>query len=156
MNYVRPLASLSRAEIPLAGGKAANLGELANAGLPVPEGFCVTTNAFDEALELAGLHEHAETLVEQVGDDAEALEDPSSRLREAVGNISIPGGITSEIAQAVAALGGAVAVRSSATMEDTPEASFAGQYDSYLIPSQKPVLRKFQRFSTSERYRMLG
>ena len=143
MNYVRPLASLSRAEIPLAGGKAANLGELANAGLPVPEGFCVTTNAFDEALELAGLHEHAEGLVEQPGDDAEALEDPSARLREAVGNIAIPEGIASEIAQAVAALGGAVAVRSSATMEDTPEASFAGQYDSYLnVLSADGVIEK--------------
>ena len=132
MTYVRLLGDLSRADAPIAGEKAATLGELAGLGLPVPAGFCVTTNAFDDALDRAGLHEQAETLVAQAGDDAGALEEVSARLREAIAHISMPTDIASEIALAMDGLGLPVAVRSSATLEDTATATFAGQYDSYL------------------------
>ena len=96
------------------GGKAANLGELISAGLPVPGGFCVTTEAYARAA--AGV------------DAAEPL-----RARELLRTLPVPGDIAAEVTTAYRALGGGpVAVRSSATAEDLPTASFAGQQDTYL------------------------
>ena len=110
---VRPLADLAANDIAVAGGKGANLGELMRAGFPVPDGFVVTTDAYRLA---------AATLD---GSDPAAAQ---AQLRAA----TVPDAVADAVRDAYGALGGVVAVRSSATAEDLPEASFAGQQDSYL------------------------
>ena len=112
---VVPLASLTARDIPLAGGKGANLGELIRAGFAVPDGFVITTEAFHLAARAAGI-------------DAADAAGAAERMR----TIAMPAEVARAIRDAYGALGGRVAVRSSATAEDLPEASFAGQQDTIL------------------------
>jgi phosphoenolpyruvate synthase/pyruvate phosphate dikinase len=110
------LADLTNQDIAVAGGKGANLGELVRAGLPVPDGFVVTTEAYDWAAAEAGV-------------DPRDAAGARRRLR----SVAIPPAIALAIRATYRAPGGArVAVRSSATAEDLPEASFAGQQDTLL------------------------
>jgi pyruvate,water dikinase len=124
------------AEVALAGGKGANLGELSRLeGVSVPPGFCVTTAAFEEVVVTApGIGERLERLSRLAPDDREAIGALSAQVRRAIEAIVIPDGLAAEITGAVSQLGerDAYAVRSSATAEDLPTASFAGQQDSYL------------------------
>ncbi|GAB3410722.1 PEP-utilizing enzyme [Flindersiella endophytica] len=113
------IGQLAQAErLALVGGKAANLGELTRAGLPVPAGFCLTTHAYALAADAAGLGEH----------------DAGSPARERLLATEVPAEVAAEVGRAYSELAGdgPVAVRSSATAEDLPFASFAGQHDSYL------------------------
>ncbi|TMG27323.1 MAG: hypothetical protein E6H97_06880, partial [Chloroflexi bacterium] len=110
------LAEIDRGAVALVGGKGANLGDLARAGFPVPKGFVLTTRAYALAAEAAGV-------------DPARPSEAADRLRAA----PMPDAIANAARKAYAALGsGRVAVRSSATAEDLPGASFAGQQDSYL------------------------
>ena len=120
---VRPLASLDAGALPTVGGKAANLGELIRAGHQVPDGYVVTTEGYrrvagELAAGLAGL------------DDRES----ASKARATLTAASVPADLVAAIREAYQRLGDdvAVAVRSSATAEDLPYASFAGQQDTYL------------------------
>ena len=129
-----PLATLDRSTLPLAGGKAANLGELLQAGFPVPPGFCVTTAAYAEVAQLAGLER---ILAAAQTDTPEALEHLAAEARGALLDAPIPEQLAAAVRAAYAELSRdgeppAVAVRSSATAEDLPDASFAGQQDTYL------------------------
>ncbi|MGH8934031.1 MAG: PEP/pyruvate-binding domain-containing protein, partial [Egibacteraceae bacterium] len=110
-----PLRELDRGAIEVAGGKAANLGELLRAGFPVPDGFCVTTAAYALAAEGISV------------DDAAAA-------REELMAAPIPAAVVEAVSEAYQGLGAGtkVAVRSSATAEDLPFASFAGQQDTFL------------------------
>ena len=108
-------------DIPLVGGKGANLGELIAAGLPVPGGFCVTAEAYRSAM--TPLREEIAGLLEAGNHD---------RLRELVAAAPLPDGLADRIRAAAGDLDGPVAVRSSATAEDLPDASFAGQQETYL------------------------
>ncbi len=131
------LADLNRDALPLAGGKAANLGELIRAGLPVPPGFCITTAAYTLAAEQAGL---ASVLAAQAPSGTGGEELPLTVLAQSASacflSAPLPPTIAKEIVTAYQALGDgepvAVAVRSSATAEDLPGASFAGQQETYL------------------------
>jgi rifampicin phosphotransferase len=132
---VLPLAAIDAGMVDLAGGKAANLGELTRAGLPVPPGFCVTTAAYSLAAagaELAPILHELAALPAEAGDRAAPLAAAArARLHEA----PVPAAVTEAILRAYADLGDEpipVAVRSSATTEDLPFASFAGQHDTYL------------------------
>src|SRR5881409_1704061 len=113
---VRSLDELTAADLPEAGGKGANLGELRRASFPVPDGFVITTAAYALAAEAAGV----------------TGETPATaRVRLAAS--PVPAGIADAVREAYRALGApAVAVRSSATAEDLPDASFAGQQDTIL------------------------
>jgi phosphoenolpyruvate synthase/pyruvate phosphate dikinase len=131
---VRGLAEVGAADRPLAGGKAAALGELARAGLPVPGGYVVTTAAFGRAM--AAL-DPSDGLVRSVQDlaagDVEAIARVAADVRARICAAPLPPEVAAQIVAAHEELGAAaVAVRSSATMEDTAEASFAGLQDSYL------------------------
>ncbi|MDQ0863205.1 PEP/pyruvate-binding domain-containing protein [Arthrobacter globiformis] len=127
------LGDLSASMLPQAGGKAANLGELLAAGLPVPEGFCLTTEAYAQAVRPLGLEEVHSALQDTPADDLEALADLAGRARSLIAGPELPTAIAREILTAYRALDGVpVAVRSSATAEDLPFASFAGQQDTYL------------------------
>lgn len=121
--FVAPLQSIAGGDLAAVGGKAANLGELMRAGLPVPAGFAVTTDAYALAAAQAGI--------------TALLADPGtapSTLRDALEAVTVPERIREEITDAYRDLGAdaPVAVRSSATAEDLPGAAFAGQQDTYL------------------------
>jgi rifampicin phosphotransferase len=124
---ILPLEVLCRGDVERGGAKGANLGELLAAGVPVPPGFCVTTAAYRRAVAgLAGEIEEALRAV-RAGDPASA-EAGSSRIIALFDDLALPEGLTEAILAAYRALGAPpVAVRSSATMEDLPGASFAGQ-----------------------------
>ncbi len=122
MSHIASLAAVGRV-----GGKAANLGELIGAGLPVPPGFVVTTDAYADFTAANRLAGRIRQLAGVGGADA------ADRIAAAFTAGRMPAGLRKEILTAYADLGGgAVAVRSSATAEDLAEASFAGQQESYL------------------------
>ncbi|HIC88240.1 MAG TPA: hypothetical protein EYP04_02405 [Anaerolineae bacterium] len=127
--YIRSLSTVAEDDIAQVGGKAAHLGALVQAGLPVPAAFCVTTDAYWAFLSHNSLSD-----IIQHGTPA--------KVRTAIRAAEIPPTIVEAVATAYANLAAqtqsgptthfAIAVRSSATMEDTPDASFAGQFDTYL------------------------
>jgi pyruvate,water dikinase len=122
---VTTISTVRRDNVELAGGKGANLGELMQAGFPVPDGFIVSTVAYATVLAEAGL---APVIAEGL-----AAGDDGATIRAAFENVTVPDGLAAEISKAYADLGGGpVAVRSSATAEDLAGAAFAGQQDTYL------------------------
>ena len=131
--YTIPLSDPS-SELRLAGGKGASLAQLAAAGLPVPGGFHVTTDAYVQFVSANHLEAEITTALAAT-DIAQpvTLEAAAQRIRAVFAAGQIPKAIAAEVASAYAALGEpAVAVRSSATAEDLPELSFAGQQETYL------------------------
>src|SRR5215210_2343510 len=131
-----PFGDLDRTMLPIAGGKAANLGELARAGLPVPDGFCVTTAAYELVAEGADLDQILNDLAGTDPEDTSRLAELAAAARASLSEASVPDDLVEAITRAYRELGNgasvAVAVRSSATAEDLPYASFAGQQDTYL------------------------
>jgi len=126
---VVPLSALRAGDIAVAGGKGANLGELIHAGFPVPDGFVITTEAYAEAARAVDV-------------------DPRDPIaaRERLTAKPMPTEIAKAITDAYRALGGRVAVRSSATAEDLPEASFAGQQDTILeVEGEEALLDAVRR-----------
>lgn len=153
---VRDLSSLDAGMLDLAGGKAANLGELMSAGLPVPDGFCLTTEAYRRATGapsslLPGIVYVQAGLKPAHGAgplDPSALADLATGARNAILAAPIPDDIAAAVEQAYRGLGNdvPVAVRSSATAEDLPFASFAGQQDTYLnVVGVEPVLEAVRK-----------
>ena len=136
MGYVLDFQEIDHTHVAVVGGKGALLGELSRIeGIPVPPGFCVTTDAFQRILAGApSIDDRLARLSRLEPEDGEAIRALSAEIRRAVEGIAIPDDVASAITRALARLGeqAACAVRSSATAEDLPSASFAGQYDSYL------------------------
>ncbi|MEQ4519701.1 PEP/pyruvate-binding domain-containing protein [Pseudarthrobacter sp. B907] len=135
---VLELGSTGSAPLPLVGGKALNLGKLAAAGFPVPRGFCLTTEAYRRAAPdgldaLAARLDTAATTAGQPEPGHAELDPLAAGARELIRAAAVPPDVDAAVRSAYAALGAepAVAVRSSATAEDLPFASFAGQQDSY-------------------------
>jgi pyruvate,water dikinase len=132
------LGDLNAHMLPQVGGKAANLGELLSAGLPVPDGFCLTTGAYAEATAPLGLGAVHGDLLATPADHLDTLAELAARARKIITAAELPPEIAGEVLSAYEALGSGqgpgvpVAVRSSATAEDLPFASFAGQQDTYL------------------------
>ena len=135
-SYVLGFQEIDKTKLAMVGGKGANLGELSRIeGIQVPEGFCVTTEAYKEII---GNNEEFNSLLDQLSllkaDDREGIGEISAKIRKVIEGIAIPKGIDNEITRHLEQLGenNAYAVRSSATAEDLPTASFAGQQDTYL------------------------
>ncbi|NVO66532.1 phosphoenolpyruvate synthase [Methanofollis tationis] len=130
------LEAISKDDIPLVGGKGASLGEMASVGLPVPKAFVVTAQAFRKFLVQTGLEDSLFDLLTDVDvENSEELEDVSRNVKNLVLDAKMPDDIREEIIQAYGKMGPdnmVVAVRSSATAEDLPDASFAGQQETYL------------------------
>src|SRR5215210_2905706 len=132
---VLPFGDVDRTALPIVGGKAANLGELIRAGLPVPPGFCVTTAAYELVAGDAGLRRILDDLAETPPEDVARLAELAAAARAALLAAPVPKDVIEAIGEAYRGLGDGdepVAVRSSATAEDLPTASFAGQQDTYL------------------------
>jgi phosphoenolpyruvate synthase/pyruvate phosphate dikinase len=122
MTLVAPLRAFGRADVPRAGGKGANLGELVRAGFPVPDGVVVTTDAYLSVVR------GADVTFPQRPD-----QDDGAAVRAFFSMVTVPDELRRAIVDAYVKLGGGpVAVRSSATAEDLPTAAFAGQQDTYL------------------------
>ncbi|MFJ2418090.1 rifamycin-inactivating phosphotransferase [Streptomyces brevispora] len=134
--YVWDLQEVDEMRVAVVGGKGAHLGGLSRIdGIRVPGGFCVTTDAFRRVMEQApSIDERLDQLSRLNQDDREAIRTLSAQIRRTIEGIAVPGDVAAAITRALARLGEhtAYAVRSSATAEDLPTASFAGQQDTYL------------------------
>ncbi|HEU5376860.1 MAG TPA: PEP/pyruvate-binding domain-containing protein [Ktedonobacteraceae bacterium] len=133
---VLPFAAIDAQMGQCVGGKAANLGEMTRAGFPVPQGFCVTTEAYARVAGEAGLAPLLDRLTTAEQGNETSLENSAATVRTQLLAAPVPSDIVEAITQAYQNLEGneavPVAVRSSATAEDLPFASFAGQQDTYL------------------------
>ncbi|MGQ1623792.1 phosphoenolpyruvate synthase [Acinetobacter baumannii] len=136
------LEKLGKHDVELVGGKNSSLGEmishLSNAGVSVPGGFATTADAYREFLDQSGLNARIQAeLAELNVDDVNALAETGAKIRQWIVETPLTPGLEQEIREAFAALSNgnpdiAVAVRSSATAEDLPDASFAGQQETFL------------------------
>ncbi len=140
MDYILPFEEAGKGFISVVGGKNANLGEMIGAGLRIPPGFSVTTNGYLTFLKKNGIGiEITAALASLDPDDVEALERTADRIRSLITQAPVPDDVQDAIRDGYERLGQKcatqrppVAVRSSATAEDLPTASFAGQQDTYL------------------------
>jgi len=127
---------IDQTQVAVVGGKGAHLGELSRIeGIRVPAGFCVTADAFRRIMaDAPSIDEWLDRLSRLSPDDREAIRTLSAEIRRTIEGIAIPDDLAAAITRSVARLGeqAAYAVRSSATAEDLPTASFAGQQDTYL------------------------
>ena len=136
MQFVQPLHTLDKNDLPLAGGKGANLGALIQAGLPEPPGFCITTAAYRAFITDNHLEEDIRRILDATQmSDPVSLESAYTQIQASFRAGQISPILADEIRQGYHVLQNparAVAVRSSATAEDLPDLSFAGQQDTYL------------------------
>jgi len=125
---------VTKKDIPLVGGKGANLGEMTKANIPVPPGFIVTANAYYDFLQRAKITEKILNLLKPLDpNDSKQLQQIATEVKQVVLDATMPPELAKEIKEAYIKMGrGLVAVRSSATAEDLPEASFAGQQRTFL------------------------
>ncbi|GFP74099.1 phosphoenolpyruvate synthase [Clostridium fungisolvens] len=147
-NYVLRFEEIDKTYLPYVGGKGANLGEMTKAGFPVPQGFCVTTYAYktftSKSEEMKRFFRELDKLNP---DDLDQISNLGKSIRQHLNSIEMPEDIKSSILNAWRGNGSnkAYAVRSSATAEDLPTASFAGQQDTYLnICGEKELLKAIQ------------
>ncbi len=148
--YVLSFHEIDQTQVAAVGGKGAHLGELSRIeGIRVPAGFCVTTEAFRRIMaEAPSIDDQLDRLSRLYPDDREAIRTLSAEIRQILEGIAIPDDLAVSITRSVAVLGeqAAYAVRSSATGEDWPTASFAGQQDTYLnVVGPAPILEHIRR-----------
>jgi len=138
---------VSQNDIPLVGGKGANLGEMINAQIPVPPGFIVTANAYYDFLQRSKITDKIRELLEPLDvNDSKQLQETAAKIRKIILNAPMPPELAKEIRDTYIKMGrGLVAVRSSATAEDLPEASFAGQQRTFLnVEGEEEVVAAVQ------------
>ncbi|HEY4147319.1 MAG TPA: phosphoenolpyruvate synthase [Chitinophagaceae bacterium] len=149
-SYVLSFQEIDRSKFMVAGGKGANLGELSKIkGIQVPEGFCVATDAYKKIIENnRELDSLLDELTHLKAEDRSTISEISAKIRMAIERTPIPKDIAEEIAGYLTKVGekDAFAVRSSATAEDLPAASFAGQQDTYLnIIGKEAILQHISK-----------
>ncbi len=144
MKYIKFFKELNNKDVPLVGGKNASIGEmfqeLVPVGIKVPNGFAITSDAYWYLLDSGGIRQSIIDLLEGVDvTEIDVLKNRSRKIRELIFSTTLPADLRDEIFQAYKILSeeygmeeADVAVRSSATAEDLPDASFAGQQDTYL------------------------
>lgn len=136
--FVLKFNEIDREDIGLVGGKGANLGEMTRAGFPVPNGFCVTAQAYREMVKFNGFDSKIREMLDGVEvKDSDKLQRAADRIMKMVSKADIPDEMAESIIRHYRSLSSEtknplVAVRSSATAEDLPEASFAGQQSTFL------------------------
>ena len=146
MKFVTPFSSLLKKDADIAGGKGASLGEMLNAGIPVPDGFVVLSTTFDDFIEQADLSADIEAILESVDHKAiHTVDGASEKIQLLIKETAMPKLIAAEILSSFKELGSPfVAVRSSATAEDGADHAWAGQLDSYLNTTEETLLQKVQ------------
>ncbi|BAW31839.1 MAG TPA: phosphoenolpyruvate synthase [Methanothermobacter sp.] len=153
MKFVAFFDELTKEDVPIAGGKGANLGELTQAGIPVPPGFVVTSKTYDKFMKDTGLFPEVMGMLENLDvNDTKELQKVSKKIKNIIISTEVPEDIQTIIIESYNALCQRigkedvyVAVRSSATAEDLPEASFAGQQETFLnIKGSENVLKYVQ------------
>ncbi len=150
MTYVRRLEEITKEDIAIVGGKGANMGEMIHIGMPVPPGFIVTTAAFEKLIQIHGIRDKIKAMLDTINvEDTNMLMSTSQKIKELIISQDFPNEIKTEIIDFYKKLSSIgkdsasitgltesdaafVAVRSSATAEDLPGASFAGQQASFL------------------------
>ncbi|PFO62814.1 phosphoenolpyruvate synthase [Bacillus cereus] len=149
-SFVLDFQEIENTQLSLVGGKGLNLGELTNIqGIQVPEGFCVTTVGYEKAIEQ---NEEFQTLLQQLTklkmEERAQIGEMSKKIREVIMAVQIPSDVVESVAHYLSRFGNehAYAVRSSATAEDLPYASFAGQQDTYLnIIGEEAILQHVRK-----------
>lgn len=151
--YVKKFEDLNKSDIPIAGGKGANLGELTQAGIPVPPGFVVTAQTYEKFMVETGTNDKVLSILDEIDiNDTKALQAASEEIKAIINEVPIPDDMVLVITEAYNQLcqrfgedDVEVAIRSSATAEDLPEASFAGQQDTYLYVSGTDSVLEYVR-----------
>ena len=159
-DYVIELAQIRKHDVRKAGGKGAKLGEMIQIGIPVPPGFVVSTASFDRLIHVNNLDSSIQQILDNSSvDDTAGLLEASRKIKELILFCTMPHEIESKVVEAYRNLSGSgdarvdlridlpvVAVRSSATTEDLPTASFAGQQASFLnVKGEKDLIESIKR-----------
>jgi pyruvate,water dikinase len=144
MSNLKFFKDLNKTSVDIAGGKGASLGEMTNAGIPVPSGFVVLAHAFDRFVEETHLKTEIEARLKEVNpEDTNSIDNASKILRDVIHDTPMPDDLKEEIMVAFKELGAEyVAVRSSATAEDSEIASWAGELDTFLNTTEENLLEK--------------
>ena len=147
MSHIKFFKDLSKEDVAIAGGKGASLGEMTKAKISVPPGFVVLSNAFDRFLEETNLKEDIAAHLKKVNpEDTNSIDKMSAVLRDMIHDTAMPKDLEKEILVAFKKLDAKfVAVRSSATAEDSSIASWAGELETYLNTEKKNVLEKVKQ-----------
>ena len=138
--YVVKFEEIGKSDIGIAGGKGANLGELTQAGIPVPPGFVVTAETYEKFMIDSGINDAVMEILNKIDiNDTKELQSAAEEIKSIIVNTPVPDDISiyiteayNQLCQRVDEEDTDVAIRSSATAEDLPDASFAGQQDTFL------------------------
>ena len=147
MMIIKQFQTITKNDVEIAGGKGASLGEMIKAGIPVPAGFVLLSTAFEIFLEQTDLNVEIETILGNVNiNKIHTIEEASEKIRTLITNRYIPDSISAIILDEFKKLGHPfVAVRSSATSEDSATAAWAGQLETYLNTTEKTLLENVKR-----------
>lgn len=144
MQHIKFFKDIRKTDVDIAGGKGASLGEMTNAGISIPPGFIILASAFDRYIEETDLAQEIKARLKEVNpEDMNSVEKTSNVLRDAISDTKMPEDLGKEILESFDKLGTElVAVRSSATAEDSEVASWAGELDTFLNTTQENLLEK--------------
>lgn len=147
MNYVKHFSQINKTDVSAAGGKGASLGEMAQAGVPVPPGFVVLSDAFETFLVRTNLNKKIEILLSTIDkQNTQTTEHTSGKIRDLIMGAEIPEDIVDVVYKSYKELNSHyVAVRSSATAEDGEDHAWAGQLDSFLNTTEKTLTENLKR-----------
>ena len=145
--FTKNFKQLSKNDVGIAGGKGASLGEMTHVGIPVPPGFVILASSFDKFLEETDLGVEIEATLKKVkADKIHSVDRASSKIRDLIHDAQFPKDIAEEIVKEFGKLKAEyVAVRSSATAEDSSVASWAGELESYLNTNSKNLLENVKK-----------
>ena len=147
MKLLRDFKKITRSDASIAGGKGASLGEMTSAGISVPQGFVVLSSAFEKFLENSDLNVEIDSILHSVNHkEMRTVENASEKIKDLILKAKMPQDIKEEITKEFKKLKSQfVAVRSSATAEDSSSAAWAGQLDSFLNTTEKTLLANVQK-----------
>lgn len=147
MELLRDLSKLDKKDANIAGGKGASLGEMTKAGISVPGGFVILSNAFEKFLEDTDLNVEIDAILDSVNhEEIHTVEGASEKIKALILQAEMPQDITFEVRKFFKKLNSKyVAVRSSATAEDSEGAAWAGQLESYLNTTEETLLENVKR-----------
>ncbi|MDB5260285.1 MAG: hypothetical protein JWN37_516 [Candidatus Nomurabacteria bacterium] len=143
MEFIKIFTQLNKNNAPIAGGKGASLGEMTQAGIPVPPGFVILSETFDHFLSETDLTQEIELILKKINhNEIHAVESASEEIRNLILHKDIPADIEEGIIKSFKELNATyVAVRSSATAEDGADHAWAGQLETYLNTTEEDLLR---------------